>query len=225
METTFAWLVETLEENPIYWGGVVAWTVGFAAYLYSWFRHRGHIFTRLATALCWLGFAATAFANLTVIDSFDVRSLTLPGFDSQSWQNPNNLIWLLWTVGAILIVANWVGYLSNRVGWLGLCIAMTGVVASWSDEQSTQATILVGGGILVILLFLFALQQGRLRKESVNPGDYEAELVRLCHGNKRMAERLIQHELKTSSKLGRAGAALAAVTRLRHERDGGPPPL
>ena len=50
-------------------------------------------------------------------------------------------------------------------------------------------------------------------------GDYEAELVRLCRGNRRKAERLIEEELARSPRLSRAGAALAVVTRIRHERD------
>ncbi|HET7132134.1 MAG TPA: hypothetical protein VFJ95_07790 [Gammaproteobacteria bacterium] len=50
------------------------------------------------------------------------------------------------------------------------------------------------------------------------PGDYEAELVRLCRGDRQRAEQLIQAELERSPELTRAGAALAVVTRIRHQR-------
>lgn len=50
-----------------------------------------------------------------------------------------------------------------------------------------------------------------------SPGDYEAELVRLCQGNRKKAEQLILDELEKSPTMSRPGAALAVVTRLRHE--------
>ena len=52
-----------------------------------------------------------------------------------------------------------------------------------------------------------------------SPGDYEAELVRLCKGNRREADRLIAEELQRSPAMSRQGAALAVVTRIRHERE------
>lgn len=52
-----------------------------------------------------------------------------------------------------------------------------------------------------------------------SPGDYEAELVRLCKGNRKEAERLIMEELQRSPEMSRQGAALALVTRIRHERE------
>jgi uncharacterized protein HemY len=51
-----------------------------------------------------------------------------------------------------------------------------------------------------------------------DPWNYEAALVRMCHGDKRSAERLIAAERERNPSLSRAGAALAAVTRMRHER-------
>ena len=60
-------------------------------------------------------------------------------------------------------------------------------------------------------------KQKKARKPR-NPGDYEAELVRLCRGNRREAERLIIEEQARSPTLSRQGAALALVTRIRHER-------
>lgn len=51
-----------------------------------------------------------------------------------------------------------------------------------------------------------------------SPGDYEAELVRLCKGSRKEAERLILAELQRSPAMSRQGAAMAVVTRIRHER-------
>jgi glucose-6-phosphate dehydrogenase assembly protein OpcA len=62
------------------------------------------------------------------------------------------------------------------------------------------------------------LPKMKLRKTR-NPGDYEAELIRLCRGNRREAERLILEEQQKSPELSRQGAALALVTRIRHERE------
>ena len=62
-------------------------------------------------------------------------------------------------------------------------------------------------------------------RKAPGPGDYEAELVRLCKGNRRKAERLILEQLERSPGMSRQGAALALVTRLRHERSPYPPPL
>lgn len=56
-------------------------------------------------------------------------------------------------------------------------------------------------------------------------GDYEAELLRLCKGNRRKAERLIAEALERAPDMSRQGAALAAVTRLRHAQAPFPRPL
>jgi hypothetical protein len=57
------------------------------------------------------------------------------------------------------------------------------------------------------------------RRSQDGPGDYEAELVRLCRGSRNRAEQLIRAELERSPGLTRAGAALAVVTRIRHQRN------
>jgi len=59
----------------------------------------------------------------------------------------------------------------------------------------------------------------RKPRKTRSPGDYEAELVRLCRGNRKKAEQLIVEELEKSPSMSRQGAALAVVTRLRHERE------
>jgi hypothetical protein len=55
-------------------------------------------------------------------------------------------------------------------------------------------------------------------RKSRSPGDYEAELVRLCRGNRQLAEQLIAEQCERSPDMSRQGAALAVVTRLRHQR-------
>lgn len=70
---------------------------------------------------------------------------------------------------------------------------------------------------------LVARRPGKKRakepRKARSPGDYEAELVRLCKGNRREAERLISEQLERSPGMSRQGAALAVVTRIRHERE------
>ena len=62
----------------------------------------------------------------------------------------------------------------------------------------------------------------RRRKTNVrtsrSPGDYEAELVRLCRGNRKLSEQLIAEQCEKSPEMSRQGAALAIVTRLRHQK-------
>ncbi len=59
----------------------------------------------------------------------------------------------------------------------------------------------------------------RRRGTAGGVGDYEAELVRLCRGNRRKAEQLIGEEVARPPSLTPAGAALVVVTRIRHELD------
>ena len=48
--------------------------------------------------------------------------------------------------------------------------------------------------------------------------DVEADLLRACHGDRALAERLIEHELGTNDSLSRTGAALMALAKLRDDR-------
>lgn len=90
--------------------------------------------------------------------------------------------------------------------------------------------ILIVGVVSIVIVGLRALARRRrlgTRKPSFwksrgrrryRPWDQEAELLRLCHGDRALAERLIALELERAPKLSRAGAALAAATRLRHDK-------
>jgi hypothetical protein len=138
------------------------------------------------------------------------------------WLSSNTQIWLLWIAGSAFIIASWLGWLTQRAGWLGLGAAMLGVFASWFPEESTRHAVIAGGTAILVAFLLLGTWRGELRRQRAEPGDYEAALVRLCGGSRRQANRLIRAEMKRQPGVSRAGAALAAVTRIRHERD--PPP-
>jgi hypothetical protein len=65
-------------------------------------------------------------------------------------------------------------------------------------------------------MFVLRRRNSKMRK-SRSPGDYEAELVRLCKGNRRLTDQLIAEQLVASPEMSRQGAALAVVTRMRHQ--------
>ena len=48
--------------------------------------------------------------------------------------------------------------------------------------------------------------------------DVEADLLSACGGDRALMERLIRHELDRKPELGRTGAALMALSRLRADR-------
>ena len=151
-----------------------------------------------------------------------VPALGWPTLDAAYWLSSSTQIWLLWIVGIALIVASWRRWLTRRAGWLGLAIALVGVLASsFTAEATRHAVIIVGVAILATLLAV-AAWRGELARSRIEPGDYEAELAALCGGNRRRAERLIHDEMEQKPGVSRAGAALAVVTRLRHERDPSP---
>jgi len=90
--------------------------------------------------------------------------------------------------------------------------------------------LIVLGGLALLIRAVRRMLRGRRagarktrfwtgRQRSFRPWDQEAELLRLCHGDRKLAERLIAHELERAPSLSRAGAALAAATRLRHDKD------
>jgi hypothetical protein len=65
----------------------------------------------------------------------------------------------------------------------------------------------------------FVLRRGKSKVRKLrSPGDYEDELLRLCKGNRRLSEQLIAEQLAASPEMSRQGAALAVVTRMRHQR-------
>jgi hypothetical protein len=49
------------------------------------------------------------------------------------------LAWVLWIVGAVLIVLSWISAVTPLVGWVGFAISMTGVLLSWVANQGKQS--------------------------------------------------------------------------------------
>jgi membrane-bound ClpP family serine protease len=133
-------------------------------------------------------------------------------------------LWLLWTAGALMIVGRWLGLLRPRAGWLGLCLILIGAVAAFVERPVARALVMIGGVAAVVVLGLVSLKRGELIERPASPGDYEAELARLC-GSQHKAEQLILEEQQRSPRSSRAGAAMAVVTRMRVEREGLGPPL
>jgi hypothetical protein len=225
MDTALVWLRTAFQEQPVYWVGIALWALGFAVYFYSAFVRVQPKVNAFGSALCWVGFVATMLPHFLEPGAFGDARLVWPQLDLADLGSTSNAISLLWVLGGIAIVASWVGLISSRAGWLGLCIGMVAVLASWTQQENDQLVILVGGVALVLILSFVSLRRGELRRRWGKPGDYETELVRLCDGSRRKANKLIREELRRSPDLSRAGAALAAVTRIRHERDPYPPPL
>jgi len=224
MEAALERAIALYQQNPIYWAGVLLWLFGFAAYLPAACGRGRLVFSNTGIALCWLGFALTVIAYFALDDRYRVPPLERPTLDASYWLSSSTQIWLLWIVGSALVVASWLRLVNPRIGWLGLATAMVGVLTSWPQEDSTRrAVIAVGAAILVTLLLVIAWRVGVVRRR-IAPGDYEAELLALC-GNRWRARRLLREEMKRQPGVSRVGAALAVVTRLRHERDPYPRPL
>jgi hypothetical protein len=224
MQAVLERAIALYQQDPIYWAGVLLWLFGFVAYVPSACGRGRLVFSNMGIALCWLGFALTIIAHFVLDGRYRVPPLERPTLDASYWRSSSTQIWLLWIVGSALIVASWPRLVNARVGWLGLATAMLGVVASWPQDDATRHPVIaVGAAILVTLLLVIAWREGVVRRR-IAPGDYEAELIALC-GNAWRARRLIRDEMKRHPGLSRAGAALAVVTRLRHERDPYPRPL
>ena len=90
-----------------------------------------------------------------------------------------------------------------------------------------ETAIWLALGVVLIVLLVKRRKRGARSTRSLlsvfrlgrfRPWDHDAELVKLCHGDKAMAERLIRHELERAPNMSRPGAALAAATRLRHDK-------
>ncbi len=127
--------------------------------------------------------------------------------------------------GIVVVVLRTVNRVSDRTGWAGIWVAVAGGVAIWAESPTVAGVALgVGAVAAVFLLVPRAHRSGRslmraIRSRTYEPWDHEAALLRLCHGDKAQMERLIEFELKHQPNLSRAGAALAAATRLRHDRE------
>lgn len=137
-------------------------------------------------------------------------------------ESTDTLAWILVIVGFALVIASWAGRIGQRAGWAGAWMTIAGAGTSWVDSLAMQGAILAAGAVAIALLWLpRGRKRGwtpRLARRAYRPWDQEAELLGLCHGDKAMVERLIRYEIERNPKLSRAGAALSAATRLRHEK-------
>ena len=241
MGTILSRAMALFHDDPIFWSGVVLWLFGFAMYVPALGGRGDSVFTKTGTVLGWLGFAIALFATLALNDRTRLPSLAAPTLDAAYWLRSSTQIWMLWLLGGALVLASWLRWFTARVGWLGLGTVMVGVIASWFAGEATRHTAIeLGTAIVSALLILVvwrgdllprtlerggllprAIARGGLLPRAVKPGDYEAELIALC-GSRRRASRLIDEELQRRPELSRAGAALAVVTRVRHERNPGP---
>lgn len=131
--------------------------------------------------------------------------------------------WTLLVAGFALVVASWSGRAPQKLGWVGLWLGISAAAAAWVEPLNAKITVLAIGAVVIALQLkprrrkstgVFAARSRRAFK----PWDQEGELLRLCHGDKQMADRLIEHERNRDPKLSRAGAALAAATRLKHDK-------
>ena len=201
--------------HETYWLGVAVWLVGFFLYLYGAHWRRSFAAVRIGSAMCWIGFAATAYPVLYGHQVPPFRwppSINLRHLTAEQIQNA---IWIGWLLGFAILIASWVRLVPNYIGWIGFTIGMAATVASWTEDPRLLTAIPVVA-LLLVLLLIGSRSSGS--KRSSRPGDYEAELLRLCYGDTRVASRLIKHELGRHPGFSRQAAAMAASTRLKHDR-------
>jgi hypothetical protein len=211
------------KEEPLYWAGVILWLLGFAAYVPACCGRGRLVLSQTGLVLCWLGFAVTLLAYFVLDGRYRVPSFEPPTLAPAYWLRSDTQIWLLWIAGSLLLIASWLRWSTAQAGWLGLAAAMVGVVASWPADEATRRAIIMAGTATLAALLLVMAWRGELRQQAIAPGDYVAELTALCGGSRWKASRLIREEQKRRPGLSQAGAALSAVTRLRHEREPRPP--
>ena len=85
----------------------------------------------------------------------------------------------------------------------------------------TDAPVILIAVIVVAVIVLLRRVRGRGRRPSRSSGgvvDVESDLLRACHGDRALAERLIAHELEGRDDMSRTGAALLALAKLRDDR-------
>ena len=206
-----------MPEIEIYWLGAAIWLVGFLVWVGATYWRPSITMSQIGSVLCWIGFAGTMWPHLATYDnppfewptSLDPRTLTPEVIYS--------LIRVAWILGFGLLVVSWFRLVRPSIGWAGFVIGMIAVVISWTEEPYLQVAALISGVLLILLLFGSARAS---RNRATRPGDYVAELTRLCHGNRAQARRLTEYELKRHPGFSRQGAAMAAVERLVRDRGG-----
>ncbi len=73
-------------------------------------------------------------------------------------------------------------------------------------------------GVIVVIILVRRFRRGAPIGKGALGVDVESDLLRACHGDRGMVERLIQHELERRPDLSRTGATLMALSRLREDQ-------
>lgn len=83
-----------------------------------------------------------------------------------------------------------------------------------NDLPSFWAVI---AGVVIVVILVRRFGRGAASRKDGLSVDVESDLLRLCRGDRALADRLIQHELDRKPDLSRTGAALMALSRLRDD--------
>ncbi len=73
-------------------------------------------------------------------------------------------------------------------------------------------------GVIVVFILVRRFGRGAIISRSGLGVDVEGDLLRACHGDRKLVDRLIQYELDQKPDLSRTGAALMALSRLREDK-------
>jgi hypothetical protein len=73
-------------------------------------------------------------------------------------------------------------------------------------------------GVIIVVMFVRRFGRSVLTKKTGLGVDVDGDLLRACRGDRRMADRLVQHELDRQPALSRTAAALLALSRLRDDK-------
>lgn len=83
-----------------------------------------------------------------------------------------------------------------------------------NDLPSFWAVI---AGVVIVVILVRRFGRGAASRKDGLGVNVESDLLRLCRGDRALADRLIQHELDRKPDLSRTGAALMALSRLRDD--------
>ncbi len=73
-------------------------------------------------------------------------------------------------------------------------------------------------GAIIVVMFVRRFGRSALTKKIGLGVDVDGDLLRACRGDRRMADRLVQHELDRQPALSRTAAVLLALSRLRDDK-------
>jgi len=76
----------------------------------------------------------------------------------------------------------------------------------------------IAAGAIIVVMFVRRFGRSVLTRKTGLGVDVDGDLLRACRGDRRMADRLIQHELDRQPALSQTAAALLALSRLRDDK-------